>query len=134
MNNNRPENDAPNYPSDAGGLLRFLYERVDAREMTDAELEWISRSSHTIELTALNLSKTIGGVAALIAIETDRDRASMKSGAFQPFGLPEFLYGMADVAETINEIAAICSDAEFSLRERWRARALACGYKEKDHV
>jgi hypothetical protein len=136
----RESSGEPRYPSDIGGMMRFLWSRIAADDLSDADLEWLSCASESVQLTAMNLGKTLSGVAALVQTEQDvldaKARGPEKrldlppgSGAFQPYGLPEFLCGMAEIADSINETVTISSDAECLLRERWKKRALDAGWK-----
>ena len=113
----------PRYVPTTAGLLRFFWERLDSQfdSVSDEELKWLTKASDNAQLMAGNLGKTVAGVAALVSYEMDRK--GIRSGAFQPHGLPEFLYGFADVAETIEQMIAIASESDFLLRERYRGRA-----------
>ncbi|CAG4919274.1 hypothetical protein [Paraburkholderia saeva] len=111
----------PSETHDAGGLIQFLWNQTDASKSTDKELEWLSYTCDQTELMALNLRKTLSGVASLLAWEIDSK--GMKSGAFQPHDLPELLYGAADMLKVIEEMTHIGIDANFELRERYRKRA-----------
>ena len=108
--------DRPRQTHDAGGLLQFLWNRMDVHEASEKDLEWISSTCDSVELMALNLRKTLSGVAALVADEMDRE--GLRSGAFQPTDLPELLYGAADTLHVIEEMSVISRDANFELRER----------------
>jgi hypothetical protein len=106
---------------DAGGLLQFLWSRMEGHGWSDRELDWLSCTSDQAELMALNLRKTLAGVATLIAFEADKE--GTRSGAFQPHDLPELLYGVADTLGVMEEMIHIGIDADFKLRERYRKRA-----------
>jgi hypothetical protein len=106
---------------DAGGLIQFLWNRTDTREWSDRELEWLSATCNQTELMALNLRKTLSGVAALLASEIDG--SGLKSGAFQPYDLPELLYGAADTLGVMEEMIHVGVDVDFELRERQRKLA-----------
>ncbi|OAJ61498.1 hypothetical protein A6V36_24305 [Paraburkholderia ginsengiterrae] len=113
--------DRPRQTHDVGGLLQFLWNRMDIHETSEKELEWLSYTCDSTELMALNLRKTLIGVAALVADEMDRE--GLRSGAFQPIGMPELLYGAADTLSAIEEMNAIGRDANFELLERYRKLA-----------
>ncbi|WP_321899120.1 hypothetical protein [Paraburkholderia heleia] len=119
----RKSDDRPRYTADAGGLLRYLWARIDSDvdSVTDADLEWLSSASGNAQMMAMNLSKTLSGVAMLISCDAAAEGS--RAGAFQPADLPEFLWGAADVARTIEEVVTVASDSEFHLRERFRRRA-----------
>ncbi|WP_176080813.1 hypothetical protein [Paraburkholderia tropica] len=116
-------NERPNYTADASGLLRYLWGRGcgQVEQMADDELEWVATASENAQLMALNLSKTLGGVAMLISC--DSERKGLHAGSFQPHDLPELLWGAADTVKTIEEMVTIAGDADFHLRERYRKRA-----------
>jgi hypothetical protein len=94
---------------------------MDVHEASEKELEWLSYTCDSTELMALNLRKTLAGVAALVADEMDR--GGLRSGVFQPHDLPELMYGAADTLGVIEEMTVIGRDASFELRERYRKRA-----------
>jgi hypothetical protein len=106
---------------DAGGLVQFLWNRMDGREWSDREMEWLSSTCNQTEMMALNLRKTLAGVAALLAWEISNE--GLRSGAFQPHDVPELLYGAADTLGVMEEMTHIGVDADFELRERYRKRA-----------
>jgi hypothetical protein len=108
----------PRETHDAGGLLQFLWDRMDGREWSDQELEWLSSTCDSTELMALNLRKTLAGVAALVAWEIDNK--GLRSGAFQPYDIPELLYGAADTLGVIEQMVVVGRDANFNLMERYR--------------
>lgn len=112
----------PRETHDAGGMLQFLWERTDDKKWTDAELEWLSHANTSVELMAMNLRKTLQGVAGLVAYEIDHG-GSTRAGNFQPHDLPELLYGAADTLGVIEQMSHIGSEADFELRERYRKRA-----------
>lgn len=55
-----------------------------------------------------------------------------RSGGFQPYGLEQLLHHASDTLKTIEQMSEIGGHAEWSLRERWRRRALARGFKRAD--
>ena len=122
---NAPEapNTGPRESHDASGLLQFLWKRVDVKKATEEELEWLTFVHEGAELMAFNLSKTLSGVAALVAWETDNK--GMGSDAFQHSDMPELLWAAADTLATIEQMISIGSEASFDLKQRYRKRAEA---------
>lgn len=127
--------DKPDYPISEGGLIRFLWSNIDSETLPDAHLEYLAYGTETMAMSAMNLGKTLAGVAALIQTEIDlHDERKMTSGALQPYGLVEFLYGMSEIAATIKESLLTSSEAEVILRNRWEQRARALGFKDAADV
>lgn len=123
----------PNYPISQGGLIRFLWSNIDRENLPDVQLEYLACGTESMEISAMNLGKTLAGVASLIQTEIGlRDEGKVCGGAFQPHGIVEFLCGMAETADTIRESLAISSEAEAILRDRWEKRARALGFKHED--
>lgn len=121
----------PNYPISQGGMLRFLWSRTDSEKMSDSDLHWLAYGTEDMQLVALNLQKTLAGVAGLVQTEIDlRDEGKICGGSLQPHGLVEFLYGMSETAATIRESLVISGDAESILRDRWERRARELGFKD----
>lgn len=118
----------PNYVANAAGLLRCFWEKMDVQHqsISDAELKWLSNASDSAQLMAGNLGKTLAGVASAVAFEGST--SGLRSGAFQPYGLEELLYGAADIAETIQQMCMIGSEADFLLRNRYKERAEHLAY------
>lgn len=116
-----PANEHPRQTLDAGGLIQFLWNRTDSKKCTDGELDWISHACSNTELMVMNLRKTLSGVAGLVAYEIND--GGTRSGCFQPYDLPELLYGAIDTLGVIEQMTFIGSEAHFELRERYRKRA-----------
>ncbi|MBN3788315.1 hypothetical protein [Burkholderia sp. Ac-20353] len=119
----------PSYPVDTAGLLRYFWDRMDPeiKSLPDAELEWLARAADETKMMAGNLSETLGNVAALVGYEVDN--GGLCSGGFQPHGLEQLLLHASDTLKTIEQISEISGQAEWSLRDRWKQRALALGFK-----
>lgn len=130
--NTEREGEKPSYAVDTAGLLRFFWDRLDSEidSLPDAELEWLAGASDEAKMMAGNLSDTLGNVAALVGYEVHN--GGMRSGGFQPFGLEQLLLHAADTLKTIEQTSEISGHAEWSLRDRWRSRALALGFKRAD--
>jgi len=117
-----------------GGMLHFLWSRVDAATLSDRELEWLTCHSENAGMTARNLGQTLANVAALVETEIAlRDAGETVTGAFGPYGLPGFLCAMGELAETIENSLEVARDAEYHLRTRWESRARALGFKHADN-
>ncbi|MEM5419645.1 hypothetical protein [Paraburkholderia ferrariae] len=115
--------DGPKYASSTVGILRYLWSHLDSQidSVSDEDLRWLSRATEEASLMALNLDKTVSGVAALLAYEIDSK--GCRSGSFQPYDLPELLWGIASTVGTIGEMVTIGGEADFALRRRCEDRA-----------
>ncbi|MCA8382504.1 hypothetical protein LGN22_26725 [Burkholderia cenocepacia] len=109
-----------NRARDAAGIIEFLMDRLDFKQLAEEDLDFLLCANEQAVLEARNLSEVVSGIGCLIS----RDQASegAKSGALWDDDVPVLLWSIASQIGIIGKLAYIGGEVDYELRRRAEAR------------
>jgi hypothetical protein len=108
-----------NHTCDAVGIMRFLWDKFDAKTATDDDLDFLACATDEATTVARSAADELFGVALHIGGERSAGRQVEKVNGVD---LPMVLINLSNVMRMVGELAFIGSEAAFEERKRAEAK------------